>query len=105
MNGTLSSGKTRVSGNSCRVFVRDYLVFFLINAHSRREVYNVRANLISVYVLPVCSDDALGDGVAYLVENVFVVRTADEELILKEQQTINEVVFCPAEWRNVCAGQ
>lgn len=55
---------------------------------SRREVYSARASLVSVYVLPVSFDDALGDGVADLVENVSVVCTADEELILKEQQTI-----------------
>lgn len=42
-------------------------------------------------MLPVCSDDALGDSVSYLVENVSVVCTADEELILKNKQTsINE---------------
>lgn len=37
-------------------------------------------------VSPVSSDDALGDGVSYLVENVPVVCTADEELILGANQ-------------------
>ena len=39
---------------------------------------------VCVCVLPVCSDDAFSDSVSYLVENVSVVCTADEELILKE---------------------
>lgn len=38
-------------------------------------------------VLPVRSDDALSNSVSYLVENVFVVCTADEELILKDKTT------------------
>ena len=42
---------------------------------------------VCVCVLPVCFDDAFSDGVSYLVENVSVVCTADEELILKERQT------------------
>lgn len=37
-------------------------------------------------MLPVRSDDALGDGVSYLVEDVSVVCTADEELVLEERQ-------------------
>lgn len=37
-------------------------------------------------VSPVSSDDAPGDGVSYLVENVPVVCTADEELILGANQ-------------------
>lgn len=38
-------------------------------------------------MLPVRPDDALSDGVSDLVENVLVVCTADEELILEEKQT------------------
>lgn len=37
-------------------------------------------------VLPVRSDDALSNTVSYLVENVPVVCTADEELILKDNE-------------------
>ena len=33
---------------------------------------------------PVGPDDAFSNGVSYLVEDVFVVRTADEELVLGE---------------------
>lgn len=37
------------------------------------------------HVLPIRSDDALSDSVSYPVENVFVICTADEELILKHK--------------------
>lgn len=45
----------------------------------------------AVCALPVRSDDALGDGVSYLVEDVSVVCTADEELVLEERQNPTHV--------------
>lgn len=38
---------------------------------------------LCVCILPVCSDDSLGDSVSDLVENISVVCAADEELILE----------------------
>lgn len=56
---------------------------------SFQQIYDIINNYegmkwtpVRVCVSPVSSDDALGDGVSYLVENIPVVCTADEELIL-----------------------
>lgn len=38
-------------------------------------------------MLPVCSDDAFSDRVSDLVENMSVICTADEELVLIGKQT------------------
>lgn len=44
---------------------------------------------VCVCVPPVSFDDALGDGVSYLVKNMSVVCTADKELILEEPEITN----------------
>lgn len=40
---------------------------------------------VCICVLPVRTNDALCNRVSYLVENIFVVGTADEELILGDK--------------------
>lgn len=54
--------------------------------HREREIGSVKEVKLlpssSVCVLPVSFDDPLGNGISDLVENVSVVGTADEELIL-----------------------
>ena len=37
--------------------------------------------------LLVCLDDAFSDGVSYLVEDMSVISTADEELVLRNSRT------------------
>lgn len=48
---------------------------------------------VGICVLPVRTNDALCNRVSYLVENIFVVGTADEELILGDKNR-NILISC-----------